>query len=181
MDKIVYLYILVIILIIANIGIGSGSREQFTTTIPSTLSETKFYTNNKLPWNIINENVSQLEQLVADISNSIPYQFKLGHVLQKIITNPSNINSQNIVPSTANCSLVESFYNWSMTNDTTANISHQMPIVTVDGSVPSNILLNFTFPPPVAGAVGSIGPTGAVGPEGAPGPAGPMGVQGYWL
>lgn len=178
MEEIIYLYIVLIILIIANIGVDytyhrNKSKETFDG------SGKQYYTNSKIPWDNINSNVSEIEKIVADISNSLPLQIKLGPVLQRIMAIP-NVN-QNIVPSSANCSLVNSFYN--LINDTTADINkntNQNPIVSVDGSVPSNILLNFTFPPPVAGEMGPIGPTGATGPDGPMGPPGPIGVQGYW-
>ena len=144
----------------------------------------QFYTNNKIPWNDIYQNVSNMETLVDDISNSIPIQFKLGSVSQKVITNPLITNNQTIILSSANCSLVNSFYDlWSSTNDTTADVvkaASQIPIITVDGSVPSNIRFNFIFPTPVSGEIGPIGPTGPDGPDGPMGPPGPMGVQGYW-
>lgn len=187
MEEIIYLYVIVIILIIANIGVSRYQLKemfQLHSPIASPISS-QFYTNSKIPWNTIYQNVSHIETLVADISNSIPLQFKLGSISQKVMTNPIiNNNNQNVVPSSANCSLVNSFYSlWSIENDTTADVvkeASQIPIVTVDGSVPSNIRLNFIFPTPVPGAMGPIGPTGPVGPDGLTGPPGPMGVQGYW-
>lgn len=185
MEEIIYLYIILIIVIIANIGVDytynrNKSKETFAPNASPVTNGTQYYTNSKIPWDSINSNVSEIEKIVADISNSLPLQFKLGPVLQRIMAIP-NVN-QNIVPSSANCSLVNSYYNF-LINDTTADINkntNQNPIVTMDGSVPSNILLNFTFPPPVAGEMGPVGPTGAMGPDGPMGPAGPMGVQGYW-
>jgi len=54
------------------------------------------------------------------------------------------------------------------------------PIVTISGSFPSNISLQFIFPPPKIGETGKQGVTGNQGKSGAQGKQGIIGEKGYY-
>jgi hypothetical protein len=52
------------------------------------------------------------------------------------------------------------------------------PIITIGGSYPRNIQLNFAFPPPLPGGAGPKGDKGDKGPKGQQGPKGNRGILG---
>jgi hypothetical protein len=58
----------------------------------------------------------------------------------------------------------------------------QDPKITIGGSYPKNIKINFSFPPPrpgYSGVRGEKGPRGPKGPKGPIGPRGPLGGNNY--
>lgn len=54
------------------------------------------------------------------------------------------------------------------------------PNVLINGSIPSTVYLNFSFPYSKSGPNGTPGAAGSPGEMGPVGPTGPIGPQGYW-
>ena len=62
----------------------------------------------------------------------------------------------------------------------TSQFSNIEPEISIGGSYPSNIIINFTFPTPIEGDRGDKGEQGEKGPDGNQGEKGNTGTTGYY-
>ena len=124
----------------------------------------QYYSANQINYAAIDKLVTLLEFQINDILNRWPIVFQVGNVvIKKSATNPTNYATSSSSFSTA------SNYN-----------NTKLPNVVINGSVPSNVYLNFTFMEPLQGDQGPKGIDGIQGDPGKVGLTGPPGPSGYW-
>jgi hypothetical protein len=144
----------------------------------------QWYTPNKINYGyldcIIN---SVLLPQIDDILQRLPIKFAIGNVnTNKANTTPldnSNTYSYMIDPAIAYSQIAAFSQFHPQTYQMEVTKPPTFPTVTINGTYPSNIRVNFNFIAPTDGNIGPMGPTGPTGPLGEQGPPGPQGPRGY--